>query len=287
MNPDVTPETIELELKFGFPGGSADAVERALIGVDLSFECRGTQTLYNQYYDTADGLCHQNGVAVRVRSIDTAHEMTVKIRKPDEGGLTQRQEWNRPIETSQLAQTALLDLPLPTSVRSAIQSHRLKPIYTNTFRRSDWRVLYQGTALMVSLDQGTATVEARHSPISELEIELIEGDVDRLVEASLKLCDALPVFMAVISKAERGESLVRQKTPVLVSETAPEKARLYAIARALDPLLGPDFGYAKSGLKSLGFTDATALECLDAKQIPHGLARWMVEKSQEFHGDTL
>jgi len=59
MNPAVTPEAIELELKFGFPDGSADQIERALVAADLSAESLGTQLLDNQYFDTRDGLLHQ------------------------------------------------------------------------------------------------------------------------------------------------------------------------------------------------------------------------------------
>ena len=56
---------------------------------------------------------------------------------------------------------------------------------------------------MLSLDRGSVRVDNRESPVLELELELIYGDVNRMIEFGCHLADSLPSFMAIISKAER------------------------------------------------------------------------------------
>lgn len=285
MNPAVTPEAIELELKFGFPDGSADEIERALVAADLSAESLGTQLLDNQYFDTCDGLLHHQNVAIRVRSIGAAHEMTVKIRAPDEGGLTRRQEWNVSIATPHLAMDALTELPLPPDVLSAISGHRLQPVFSNRFHRTDWRVTLASTTMMVSFDQGLVSSAHTSSPVSEIEIELLTGHISELIDAGLRLTDRLPVYLAVISKAERGDCVIRQQPPRSV-QSSDAMAQLHAVSRALDPLSGPDYASAIRGLEALGLS-ASACAQLNQGQIPIGLARWMVERSMEDWRDAL
>ena len=285
MNPAVTPEAIELELKFGFPNGSAEAVQQALVTADLSAESLGTQLLDNQYFDTRDGLLHRQNVAIRVRSIGAAHEMTVKVRAPDEGGLTRRQEWNIPVETPHLATDLLRQLPLPSDVLEAVSGHALEPIFNNRFYRTDWRVTFGATTMMVSFDQGVVSSAKTSSPVSEIEIELLTGDIAELVDASLRLTDDLPVYLAVISKAERGDCVIRQQSPTRFESSNPID-QLHAVSRALDPLSGPDYASAIQGLESLGLPTSSCID-LNESQIPIGLARWMVERSLEDWRDTL
>ena len=97
MNRVSTPDTIELELKLGLRDCDPSKVSDALYCVLGRVIPRRTNLLQNLYFDHK-GLLHRAGVAIRTRSVNGAHEMTVKIREPDEGGLSQRREWNFPIE---------------------------------------------------------------------------------------------------------------------------------------------------------------------------------------------
>lgn len=139
--------------------------------------------------------------------------------------------------------------------------------------------------MMVSFDQGVVSSASTSSPVSEIEIELLTGDIAELVDASLRLTDGLPVYLAVISKAERGDCVIRQQSPKRDESSNPID-QLHAISRALDPLSGPDYVSAIQGLKMLGLPTSSSIE-LNEGRIPIGLARWMVERSLEDWRDTL
>lgn len=278
MNPRSTPDAIELELKFGVRDLTVPHVSDAL---QLGREPLHTRWLQNIYYDTAEGTLHRMGVAIRTRAIDRQHEMTVKIREPDEGGLSRRQEWNLHVDSAALDRQQLLALPLPASVLALIDQDHLKPVFLNQFHRTDWRITVGMTEVMVSLDRGEVTCDGHQSPVSEIELELITGRVDDLLQVGCALADQIPSYMAVISKAERGEWLLRGGSPV--SEPDPETVRgwLYRLSRMLDPLSGPNPAEAVRAL--VACQDPVAIDtfsgALMAGDLPPGLARWMVDLS--------
>ena len=71
MNPASTPETIELELKFGLRDCGIDRISlvlKDLLQYDILAQ---TVTLENAYYDY-QGVLHEHGVAIRTRSVVTA-----------------------------------------------------------------------------------------------------------------------------------------------------------------------------------------------------------------------
>lgn len=278
MNPRSTPDAIELELKFGLRDVTAADISDALISGQTPLH---TRWLQNTYYDTADGVLHQMGLAIRTRSIDQQHEMTVKIREPDEGGLSRRREWNLPIDAHVLDRQQLRALPLPKAVLALVQSDALQPVFLNQFHRTDWHVVQGLTEIMVSLDCGEVEGNGGRSSVSEMELELITGTVQELIAVGCRLADQLPAFMAVISKAERGEWLLRGGSPEMAPDPTTVRGWLYRLSRMLDPLAGPNATEAVRALAQC--QDPAAIErfsgALMAGKLPPGLARWMVDLS--------
>jgi len=281
MNPESTPDTIELELKIGLRDCNPTRVSTAL------FEALGqsvndhTALLSNEYFD-CDGLLHTHGVAIRIRSVDQTHEMTVKIREPDEGGLSQRREWNFPLVTPELDYSRLEQLPLPEPITDCVQKRKLVVVFQNTFERTDWRIVHKGCELMMSLDLGSVRVDKQESVVSELELELISGDVDALVDLGCEISDRLPSYMAVISKAERGDRLIRNAHPMQDCEPVTRCEWLHWLSRALDPLSGPAPHEALRALNALGYAEKSEiLSEIKQGDLPHGLTRWMILESLE------
>ena len=130
MNRASTPDTIELELKLGLRDCDPSRVSDALYSVLGRVIPRHTAVLQNVYFDYK-GLLHRAGVAIRTRSVNGSHEMTVKMREPDEGGLSQRREWNFSIDTPSLDYAHLESLDLPVSVVSVIQDRLLEVVFQN------------------------------------------------------------------------------------------------------------------------------------------------------------
>jgi len=285
MNSPVTPDPIERELKLGVRDLSADRLHQILqtLGADLLVRSPLAQ-LGNTYFDTTDGALHAMGVAIRLRAVDATIEMTVKVREPDESGLSRRQEWNIPVSTPQLDWTALQALPLPPAVVSLITPERLHPVFQNVLMRTDWQFVRSDLSVVISHDLGTVTVGAAQSPVSEVELEWRSGSIHGLLALGMELADCIPAYMAVISKAERGERLIRGESPVLDPRPTSRLGWINRLGRMLDPLAGPDSLQAAAALEAL--RDPVALGFLAAVErgdIPVGLGRWMLESQQEGH----
>ena len=278
MNPRSTPDAIELELKFGVRDVGVSHVEAAL---PAALKPLHTRWLQNTYFDTVAGDLHRMGIAIRTRTVDSDHEMTVKIREPDEGGLSRRQEWNLPISQAALDVQQLQQLPLPQNVHALIQDQALQPVFINQFHRTDWQVCTASTELMLSLDLGFVMADEVRSPVSELELELVQGSVDALVQFGCELASHLPSYLAVISKAERGEWLLRGGSPLDDPDPKDRLSWLARLSRMLDPLAGPNPSEAVRALTACQDMAAIAQfsEPLAAGQVPLGLAPWMVEFS--------
>ena len=282
MNRASTPDTIELELKLGLRDCDPFRVSNVLnlvLGREIPSK---TELLQNTYFDSA-GLLYRSGVAIRTRSFNESHEMTVKLRGPDEGGLSQRSEWNFPINTPNLDYALLEHLDLPVSVVSVIREQSLEVVFQNVFERTDWRVTEDNYDVMMSLDLGSIQVDSRESQVSELELELLSGDVDQLIGFGCEVADRLPAFMGVISKAERGDRLIREADPMAEPIPFTRQHWLQWLSRALDPLSGPAPDEAVRALEAIGDQQAISLyrDGLRRGQLPQGLARWMIAQSLE------
>ncbi|MEC8126127.1 MAG: CYTH domain-containing protein [Pseudomonadota bacterium] len=282
MNRASTPDTIELELKLGLRDCGPSRVCDALYSVLGRVIPRQTDMLQNVYFDHKR-LLHGAGVAIRTRSVDGSHEMTVKIREPDEGVLSQRREWNFPIDTSSLDYAHLESLDLPVSVVPVIQDRSLEVVFQNVFERTTWHVKEDDYVVMISLDRGSVQVDSRESQVSELELELLSGDVEQLISLGCEVSERLPAFMGVISKAERGDRLIQNSDPMDDPTPTTKEHWLHWLSRALDPLSGPAPDEAIRALQAVDDHEAIARYYNDLKRgdLPKGLARWMIVQSLE------
>jgi inorganic triphosphatase YgiF len=279
MNSPVTPDPIERELKLGVRDLSADRLDDLLAVVGLEHvERRPERRLGNTYFDTSSGDLHALGVAVRLRQVDDTIEMTVKVREPDESGLSQRQEWNIPVTDNALNCVALAALPLSPEVHQVLESSALKAVFHNVLWRTDWFIRDRGLVLTVSLDRGEVTVDSTRSPVSELELEWHDGPMEQLLSLGMQLADQIPAYLAVISKAERGERLIRGESPVFDPLPTTRLGWINRLSRMLDPLSGPSPEEAVRVLDAIGDPDTHRLRPAIARgEIPIGLGRWMIE----------
>ena len=280
MNRSSTPDTIELELKLGLRGCDPLRVSDALYAV-LGRTIPGHKDLLQNVYFDHEGILHRAGVAIRTRSVNGSHEMTVKIREPDEGGLSQRREWNFQIEAPRLDYAHLEGLDLPASVVPLIRERSLGVAFQNSFERTDWYVTQNNCDVMMSLDLGSVQVDDRESQVSELELELLSGDIEQLISLGCELSEHLPAFMGVISKAERGERLIHNADPMAEPLPKTKEHWLHWLSRALDPLSGPAPKEAIRALEAMGDQHAISLyrNGIQRGELPKGLARWMIEQS--------
>ncbi|KAA0681914.1 CYTH and CHAD domain-containing protein [Roseomonas genomospecies 6] len=169
----------------------------------------GTKTLESTYYDTADRRLAGRLVTLRVRKVGDRHLQTVK-GAPERGELG-RAEWEHPVsgpapDLSAIAAQEALDL------LGSVGEAELQPLFTTVIQRTV-RVVTMGegeaaSRIEVAFDSGEIRApDGTAIPVSEVELELLEGSPAALYDLALELALAAPLRLDPRTKAERGYAL--------------------------------------------------------------------------------
>jgi inorganic triphosphatase YgiF len=89
---------------------------------------------------------------------------------------------------------------------------RLAPVFITDVVRTERPLKFEdGTRASLSFDLGAIRAPGKRSPLCEIEIELVEGDVRRLYDLALALCVDIPLALSHASKAAQGYALARPR----------------------------------------------------------------------------
>lgn len=178
--------------------------------------------LFNQYFDTPERDLAQARVALRLRRDGEQYIQTLKGRGQSIAGLSERNEWDWPLDKNKLDLKKLTDECWPAEL-AELDKKTLKPIFTTDFVREKAEIAWgRGKAKVVieaALDLGKVTAGKQSEEICELELELREGEPAALLELAAELAATLALMPCDISKAERGYRLF---DPTCYSLTLPE-----------------------------------------------------------------
>ncbi len=176
------------------------------------------ERLFNTYFDTSALSLRAQRMAVRERRVGRRTLLTVKTAGQSVGGLSQRGEWEAPSRPGAFDFAALVD-DQALAAQLASVAWQLVPVFRTDFTRRSWVLQHGPARVEVALDQGfiaTGNAQGNHrQPILELELELLEGPVDALLDLAHTLAlgpqgqaaSALRLLPANRSKAERGYAL--------------------------------------------------------------------------------
>lgn len=171
------------------------------------------QTLVNRYFDTPQQALAAHRMALRVRSVDNAHTMTLKTAGSSAGGLHDRQEYDWPVTGNELS---LAELAEPLAATD-IDSKALQPQFATNFVRRAWQLNFQHSEIEVALDVGQVEVDDRTDAICELELELIDGLPEELFSLANHIARHFALRLNNCSKAAKGARLQQTKpTPPTV-----------------------------------------------------------------------
>ena len=166
--------------------------------------------LSNQYFDTPDHALADAKVALRLRRDGEHVIQTLKSRGQSVAGLSERNEWNWPLQSAELDLGKLDDSCWPASL-AGLDKNTLQPIFSTDFVRDKADIAWgRGKArvsIEAALDLGQACTGAQQEEICELELELRAGEPAALLELAIELATDLPLMPCDISKAERGYRL--------------------------------------------------------------------------------
>lgn len=233
--------TVEIELKFiATPAAIAALPERL---TSWQSQHSAPQTLANIYFETADNRLRQHDIGLRIRGYDGRYEMTVKSGGKVVGGLHQRPEYNVDIDSDKLdlARFPADIWPEGWSVE-ALQAE-LQPLFRTDFTREKWAITYGESEIELVLDQGSISAGELSEPLSEIELELKQGNQADLLALATELAQIGGLRQGSLSKAARGYHLAqgnppRELRPLLVLQPAPkstvEQGMVAGLEMALD-----------------------------------------------------
>lgn len=150
------------------------------------------------YFDTPEFTLREHGAGLRVRKTRGRWIQTLKAGGSVKGGLHQRDEWETPVDGAvpaldQLVSTVGADSPLSKLLRQPSLAETLQPIFRVKVQRTTWNLRDANSCVELVLDEGSVQRKDREAPVSEIELELQEGEPGCLYDIALKLLDGVPL----------------------------------------------------------------------------------------------
>lgn len=175
--------------------------------------------LINHYYDTPEQMLRESHMALRVRWDGDAYIQTLKRKGRSRNGLTDREEWEWPLEGPGLA-TSLVPMDFwPAALKPHLDE--IVPLFETNFERTAWILAFPAGSFSacktpakveMALDQGKIRAAAGRfdsgDEILEVELELMAGDSKILNSVYGRLAETIPLEPNDMSKAERGYRLI-------------------------------------------------------------------------------
>lgn len=211
---------MEIELKFLIQASETASFFSLMAQSPYQVESHPSRALSNAYYDTPDNDLRQWDFGLRSRTsmFDSGEgwsEQTVKLAGQDIGGLHQRPEYTIKFDH---ANNCFADLTKfeadiwPQGFHTHDLQGKLEKIFETEFHRQIWLVtMPSGTQVECVFDSGQVLAQGRSEPISEIELELVQGQVDDVFQFAFYLSSQLELKLGSQSKAARGYMLAADK----------------------------------------------------------------------------
>jgi inorganic triphosphatase YgiF len=164
--------------------------------------------LVSTYYDTSALALYRERLSLRVRKQGREFVQTVKAENPIQLDMLERREWEDQVQSKR----PILDAPKTGKwLRDVVRDGELRPVFTTTVTRTAIAISPDpSTRIEAAIDEGeirTCNGDAV-APISEIELELKNGDPRVIFDVALKLLGAALIRIETRSKAERGYRLL-------------------------------------------------------------------------------
>lgn len=203
---------IEREIKLALPPEQADAADRFFTAI-AGAPGRDVP-LANLYFDTPSLALSGAKVALRLRKTPDGWLQTLKAAGTAEGGMHSRHEWETPVAGESLEVDTLADACDDASALAALRAAapELGERFRTTFVRRLWRFEFEGARIEAAIDRGEVTApaggETRRDAISEIELELLDGEERALHALTAKLsAEVSGLTPENVNKAQRGYRL--------------------------------------------------------------------------------
>lgn len=164
--------------------------------------------MLTSYYDTPDFRLLRDGVFLRLRKAGDQWLQTVKTSGQVTEGLHQRQEWEAPLNGPEFDLALLRQTPLRAVIEDEGAWAQVDAVFVTDFEREIWPLtLDDGTEVELAYDMGEVRTLDRQTPIHEVELELVSGEVEKLQQLAAQLQADWSLVPAKLSKAALGYRL--------------------------------------------------------------------------------
>ncbi len=199
---------LEIELKLETHPADAVRVARLPWLLRLASGPAERQRLVTVYFDTPKLKLRRRRIAIRIRHAGKRRLQTIKTERGGANGAFTRQEWERPIRGN----TPDLRLAMHTALGPLATKHlqrKLEPIFETVISRATFPIHSGGADLELAIDRGQIRAHGGHGreAVSEIEIELKQGDAAELARVAKRLARSIPLAYGPRSKADRGYAL--------------------------------------------------------------------------------
>ncbi|WP_374591078.1 CHAD domain-containing protein [Aquabacterium sp.] len=221
----------EIELKLVVPGTARESVLRALQHQPHADGSKPLQQrLMAAYYDTPDRRLAHAGMALRVRKEGPRWVQTLKAGGPN---ALQRLEHNVPLRVKRGARPTVdpqrhAGTPAGEALATALapresdaHAPELIELYRTDIQRRSSEISVPGGVLELAFDEGWIATGERRVPVCELEIELVSGEPQAVIDQARHWIRSHGLWLDVHTKAHRGDHLARSVDPAPAAPAFP------------------------------------------------------------------
>lgn len=188
------------------------------------------EMLDSVYFDSEDRFLRDHGLTLRVRQEGGKRVQTIKSADPG-AGLFERSEWEQTIEDGQPDISGVKDTALGQFLTDEVRKE-LKPVFETRIERTAYRLSGNGADIILAIDEGQILAPDSSQPVSEIELELKQGNPADLFKIARDILDIVPAHLEFRSKPERGYGLVEKTTVGAETAYDPELAPGISAGRA-------------------------------------------------------
>lgn len=206
----------EFELKFKAQPKDLQRFKRAANAAGKNRRAWSKKTLVSRYFDTEDLRLRALGVSVRLRNNGEKTVQTIKARTGNGGGIMDRHEWERVVDSDALV---LTDLPIAARrAIGAVRDDELGVVMEVHIERQSMIIrranpLGPDVVIEAVADTGRVSAGQQEETFAECELELVEGDVNAFFTAASEIHNACPLPLSSLTKAGRGYRLLSGDGP--------------------------------------------------------------------------
>ncbi len=197
----------ELELKFELPDDDFHRLGKSPV-LKASAGARARKTLRSIYFDTPGHDLHEAKIALRLRNDGGSKWLQTVKTGEVKNGLSNVGEVEALLEKCEPDLERIGDKRLRRKIKKACKKTSLLPVFETVIDRTSHVITRGDCAAELALDEGRVEADGQSRELREVELELLSGPPQGLLEIARELFSDFRIHPSPSSKAARGFRLL-------------------------------------------------------------------------------